>query len=327
MSSGAVAAPGTFFSALSSCSQRTWNDTVDRLVSSIHPVDQNATRIWFAFWPLKLAASLRESEDLQQTVRQLELDGRYRLEEQMDSSVRYLYGSRFWPSVKEAVLRRAQEREEGESPDTDQLERVIRNTAGNLADRLSLAESLLLGITAIGFMALQQVGPESFLQTSQPKPARSDSLPDPDKIVRSRRTPRRRFLNLLRTVDKRYTVTFDESRRDGHFEVIQGQDISMAAQRDPRDYRSQDPRCDEGPIPFQCRTASCGYCWIGILAGESHLIELSDYEKRRLHYFGYLPRDREVGSHPVIRLACQAKCYGDVHIVIPPWNGVLDGRR
>ena len=32
--------------------QQTWNEVLSSLVPSIHPVDQTASRIWFAFWGL-----------------------------------------------------------------------------------------------------------------------------------------------------------------------------------------------------------------------------------------------------------------------------------
>ena len=36
--------------------------------------------------------------------------------------------------------------------------------------------------------------------------------------------------------------------------------------------------------------------------------------------FGYNQPDE---AKPFMRLACQAKAYGNVSIVIPPWNGVF----
>ena len=36
--------------------------------------------------------------------------------------------------------------------------------------------------------------------------------------------------------------------------------------------------------------------------------------------FGYLDSDEE---QPIIRLACQARTFGAVSIVIPPWNGFI----
>ena len=36
--------------------------------------------------------------------------------------------------------------------------------------------------------------------------------------------------------------------------------------------------------------------------------------------FGY---DQTDSDNPLIRLACQAKAYGNVTLVIPPWNAVF----
>jgi len=39
-------------------SQKAWIDALDELGTSMHAVDRDATRIWFAFWPLELTESL-----------------------------------------------------------------------------------------------------------------------------------------------------------------------------------------------------------------------------------------------------------------------------
>ena len=62
-----------------------WAEALDALLPLIHPVDQDATRIWFAFWPLHLLRLVQESEDVEQMERQLELRGRYRLDQQCES--------------------------------------------------------------------------------------------------------------------------------------------------------------------------------------------------------------------------------------------------
>jgi len=40
-----------------------WRAAVDTLSAEIHPIDRNATRIWFAFYPLDLRLALAEAED------------------------------------------------------------------------------------------------------------------------------------------------------------------------------------------------------------------------------------------------------------------------
>ena len=101
----------------------------------------------------------------------------------------------------------------------------------------------------------------------------------------------------------------------------------MAAGKDERDYQSIDSRRIGGPIPFQCRVANCGTCWIGVLGGKEKLSEISKFEKERLKYFGYDFSNSEQETHPPIRLACQARCFGDLSIAIAPWNGILNVRR
>ena len=59
--------------------------------------------------------------------------------------------------------------------------------------------------------------------------------------------------------------------------------------------------CDEHdfPIPFCCRSASCGTCRVQVLEGAEHLLPPQDDELDVLDMYG------EVASR--VRLACQAK--------------------
>ena len=79
-------------------------------------------------------------------------------------------------------------------------------------------------------------------------------------------------------------------------------------------------RFQEGPIPAQCRSATCGTCWVGVLGGREKLSEIEPYETRRLREFGYIDVTE---TRPIIRLACQARASGNVTIVIPPWHGFV----
>ena len=301
-----------------------WDGVLADLEPSLHPVDREATRIWFGFWPLKLRRLLRETNDEAATAREYLLDGRYRLEHQLDESVDFLYGSIYWDRVKEALLQR---NESASGRNLESLGSEIRKLAGGVAAQLKVEASLLLGISAVGFMAFQQVGAQPFRNGSASGPTRT-KRPAPEKILKKRaRTTSQGLFGFLRTVNRRFTVRFDESKRDATFSCIEGQDLSSASAGDERDYQTRDHRCIAGPIPAECRVASCGYCWIGVLSGRENIIELSAHERRRLNYFGYLDSSSHDETHPVIRLACQSKCYGDVTVVVPPWNGSLDGRR
>src|SRR5262245_33283290 len=88
--------------------EKVWREVMARLSSSIHPVDLVATKIWFSFWPLKLARELHESSDVAQAAKRLQLDGNYRLEDQVDASVDYFVGSRFWGGVNQTILQNAE---------------------------------------------------------------------------------------------------------------------------------------------------------------------------------------------------------------------------
>ena len=80
-----------------------WRRAIDTLASEIHDIDRNATKIWFAFYPLQLHLALEQSTDIAATVRTLGLMGRWRLADHIDSSHRFLYAHRYWPQVKAAI--------------------------------------------------------------------------------------------------------------------------------------------------------------------------------------------------------------------------------
>lgn len=308
-----------FESYLHRLDEGVWAGALARILPRIHPADRRATRIWFAFWPLKLREALDGSADPEQVFKQFQLDGKPRLEEQIDASVAFLFGSNYWPEVKQAVAAYA---EEASEPREAGLDTHILKLAVRLADRLQVEESLLTGVVAVALMVLRQVGLSSLATcTGEPSPnGRPKSAAEVLKLRRGRG-----WKSLIWKSGK-YRVTFDESVLESCYEALDGQDLSMASGNDPRDFRESDPRRVAGPVPVQCRSGACGYCWIGVLAGEENLSEMTAFEKGRLEYFGYAPPAEIAGKHPAVRLACQSKCYGDVSIVVPPWNGVLDGR-
>jgi ferredoxin len=321
-----AAEQNTFHSYLEKHNGANWAELLQKLVPSVHPVDQAATQIWFSFWPLKLLRTLRQAEDPQLVMRQFLLDGKYRLEEQIDSAVGFLYGVRFWPEVKRAILAHA---EKITRPEGTPLEQQIRQVASIVAGEQKASESVVLGITLVGFMILQQVGIAPFFEVVNKPSARPRDTRTADQVLRVRNRERKAgFWNFLhRREDRRFVVTFDESREGCTFNAIRGQDLSMASATDLQDHRNQDPRRIAGPIPAQCRSGACGYCWIGVLGGKERLSPLTPFERRRLRHFGYASTELEGNLYPPIRLACQAKCYGDVSLVISPWNGILDGRE
>ena len=232
-------------------SEESWEKTLDALLPLIHPVDQDATRIWFTFRPLRLSHILNQSEGLDRRLLTLEMEGRYWLKEQLDSSLRFLFAFQYWPTVKAAVHSFA----ESLTSCSDSLETQIREVAKTLASDLKIPESHLIGITAASFMALQQIGLPALATASAEASVRRSS---PDRFLRAQVKKRIRLFSFLKTVNSKHAVVFDERNKKCRFQAMTGQDLSMAAGMDRRDYQSADPRCSEGPIPFQCRTRKSG---------------------------------------------------------------------
>ena len=309
-----------FESYLNRLDEGDWAESLARVLPRIHPVDSQATRIWFAFWPLKLRLALDGSPDPARVFKEFQLDGKPRLEEQIDASVAFLFGSTYWPEVKQAVAAYA---EEPSGSQETSLDAHVLELTGRLAARLRVEPSLLTGIVAVGVMVLRQVGLSSLAACAR-EPSPNGRSKRAAEVLKSRRG---RGWKSLIWKSKKYRVTFDESVPESFYEALDGQDLSMASGSDPRDFQESDPRRIAGPVPVQCRSGACGYCWIGVLSGEENLSEMTAFERRRLRYFGYALPGETARKHPAVRLACQSKCYGDVSIVVPPWNGVLEGRR
>ena len=313
-----------FLSFLKEHDQGTWTNILDQLVPSIHLVDRAATRIWFGFWPLELPDALAEPPGREEMVRAMDLEGKWQLEELIDSEVDFFYGSKYWVPVKRAVLAHAQRYQKPEGKD---LEQRIREIAGEVATSEKIDESVVLGITAVAFMALQQIGTEALGKVADKPVARSWGSESPDRVVKRREKSRGGLMSFLKGRGQSYRVVWDESKEGAVFLARHGQDLAMAAATDTRDYRAMDYRCIDGPIPVECRVASCGYCWVGVISGHQNLSEISDFESERLRYFGYHSVNHPEDPRPLIRLACQTQCLGDVTLVTPPWNGELERRH
>jgi ferredoxin len=179
-----------------------------------------------------------------------------------------------------------------------------------------------MGITAVALMTVQQVGVAALAASAgRVEVAGPLSRQSADALVAERkRDDSQGIFGFLRGERREYTVRYDETRDDATFTLIQTQELTTAAQYDKRDYRSQDVRCHEGPIPVQCRSAACGTCWVGILEGTNKLSPVTPFERRQVREFGYLDSE---DPRPIIRLACQTQAFGNVSIVIPPWNGIF----
>ncbi|HLL74910.1 MAG TPA: hypothetical protein VK421_06560 [Pyrinomonadaceae bacterium] len=297
-----------------------WAGAVAELLPSIHEVDRNATQIWFAFYPLALAEALERADDPDALARKLLLQGSYRLRDQIDRSHRFLYGHRFWPEVKRAVAEHADNFPGGAAKLSDEIAAAARRAA-SLA---KVDESLVVGLTAAAFMTVRQAGLAAFKASSgEVHIDRKFLKRTPEEVLRERaRDDAQGLLGFLRTTDKRWTVVWDENDPTARFRMMHRQEVASASPNDTRDWSQVDPRCTvgEGPIPVQCRSASCGTCWVGVLGGAEKLSPVEARERRVVKQLGYADTDE---PRPLIRLSCQARGEGAVSVVIPPWNGVF----
>ena len=298
--------------------EEAWSAALTTLLRSIHDVDRNATQIWFAFYPLSLFHALERAEDPEKLAQQLLMQGKYHLRDQIDSSHTFLYGHRYWPQVKTAVQKHAREFS-GSGLLSDQIVSV----AVQVAAQAKVDQSLLIGITAVAFMTIRQAGLEAFEKAPgkmliDKKHARKS----PGDVLRERAVDDSQgFLGFLKTVDKKWTVTYDENDGRAKYRLNHVQDLAWGAADDrSRNWRELDPRRIEGPIPVECRSASCGTCWVGVLGGAEKLSDVNAREGKKIKEFGYIDTSE---AKPLIRLACQAQALGAVSIVIPPWNGVF----
>ncbi len=311
----------SFENFLNQQTDETWEQAIKTLLPAIHEVDKTATQIWFHFYPVALLRALQQAEDPEKLAAQLLLQGNYYLKDQIDSSHTFLYGHRFWPEVKRTVAERAASF--GESQAMDDLAAEVRELAKRAASEVKAEESLLVGITAVALMTLQHVGIEAFRASSgEVKINKHAARKSPEQILKERaRDDSQGLFGFLKTIDKDWTVTYDESEERGHYKMKNATDLAYGAALDQsRDWRAIDPRRMEGPIPVECRSASCGTCWVGVLGGAEKLSDVARLEGKKIKEFGYIVTDE---PKPLIRLACQAQLSGAVSIVIPPWNGVF----
>jgi len=303
--------------------EEAWSAALTTLLRSIHEVDQNATQIWFAFYPLALFQALKAAEDPEKLRQMLLMQGTYELKDQIDSSHTFLYGHRYWLEVKRAVEQHAREfralPSEADASLPDQILAVAKKVAG----QVKTDQSLTVGITAVAFMTVQQAGLEAFEKA--PGKMMIDARHagrSPEQVLRERaKDDSQGLLGFLRTVNKKWTVTFDENDDEAKYRMNHVQDLAWGAAEDrSRNWREIDPRRVEGPIPVECRSASCGTCWVGVLGGAEKLSDVAAREGKKIKEFGYIDTSE---PKPLIRLACQAQTHGAVSIVIPPWNGVF----
>ena len=320
-----------FESFLNSHDEEGWLAAVTILLRSIHEVDKTATQIWFSFYPLGLFTALQQAADPEKLARELLLQGDYYLKNQIDASHKFVYGHRYWPEVKKAVEQSAEEWNRLQSvsnapkaqASATSLADQILAVARSVASALKLEPSLLVGISAVAFMTLRQTGLEAF--RAAPGKVAIDgkhAKRSPDQVLSARaKDDGQGLFGFLKTIDKKWTVNHDENDDSATYKLNDAQDLAWGAEADrSRDWRSIDPRRVEGPIPVECRSASCGTCWVGVIGGAEKLSDVAVREGKQIKTFGYIDTAE---PKPLIRLACQAKAHGAVSVVIPPWNGVF----
>lgn len=307
-----------FIKALERHTEAEWLAAVESLLPGIHEVDRNAVQIWFRFYPLDLVRYLESAEDVEQAMKGVNLEGDFGLLDKIDTSHRFLYGHRYWPQVRQAVIGRAA----GEAEFTD-LASEIKAVAAEVAKAAKADEKLTTAISAVGLMTLVQAGFDDLRAAPgiAQKPA-GMMAKSPDQIVAERaKDDSQGLFGFLKTIDKQFSVEFNAFAYDGDLKIINEEEIASASQKErSRDWQSLDPRCWEGPVPIECTSASCGTCWVGVVGGQEKLSEPSPRERRAMRVFGYNQPD---DAKPFMRLACQAKATGNVSIVIPPWNAVF----
>ena len=112
----------SFVEYLNKFAETDWLAVVQDSLPDIHEVDRNAVQIWFRFFPLELHRYVQEAEDREELIRKLALQGHFELKEQIDTSHHFLYGHRYWPQVKRAIIARSTE-----SSGSQDLAEIIRN--------------------------------------------------------------------------------------------------------------------------------------------------------------------------------------------------------
>jgi ferredoxin len=303
---------------LSQHEEEAWAAALATLLRSTHEVDRNAVQIWFAFYPLALWRALDQAEDRERLAQQLLLQGDYELKDQIDGSHKFLYGHRFWPQLKKAVEQHA---DSFDQPSRVSLADQILAVAKSAAQQAKQDESLLVGIGAVAFMTVQQAGLAAFKSApGKISIDRKHQKKSPEQILRDRaKVDSQGLLGFLKTINKQFTVIHDENDDKAKYKLNDGQDLAWGAANDrARDWVAMDSRRIEGPIPVECRSASCGTCWVGVLGGADRLNDVAAREGKKIKEFGYIDTAE---PKALIRLACQAQAQGAVSVVIPPWNG------
>lgn len=305
---------------LGGISEAEWLDKVSGMAASMHEVDRDAAQIWFRFYPLALFKYLQTVDDVAAALRGFALEGDYQLVKRIDKSHDFLFGHQYWPAVKKEIESRAATFD----AETGDLEVEARQIAQTVANEVKADVTLTLGITLVGMMTLVQSGIEAFKASAGTVTPVYGSKSARDVVADRSKDDSQGIFGFLKSIDKKYSVSWRDAKADGRFEIISDEDIATASAKDrSRDWKAADDRCWEGVVPVECRSSACGTCWVGVLGGKEKLSDVSPREAKQMKVFGYNQPDE---AKPFLRLACQSRISGNATIVIPPWNGVF-GRK
>jgi hypothetical protein len=260
----------TFVDHLSRYTHADWVSAIETLALEIHPIDLHATRVWFA-----LVAGTP-------------------LADRIETSHTFLYGHRYWPQVKRAILAAAKE-----TSWPTVLPELLDRTADYATRTTQVDRDQLLGITAAALMTLSQVGLEAFAATSGtvqlPKWAHVRSV---RQVRRARRHQGWRPFGAL-FGKPRFRVTYSEASPDASFNVAEGETIASGMP----------------PGLRRCGTTCSGACMIGVLAGAQDVSPMAAEEIERLDALR-IRQAKSIDGYPLIRLACHACPGGDMTIVV-----------
>jgi ferredoxin len=328
-----------FETSLARFNESDWLASINELLPCIHEVDREAVQIWFRFYPLDLVRYIDAAEDKDSAILGLAFKGDIDLKDQIDTSHHFLYGHKFWPTIKRKIEKMAEEGM-GEPPasadanncspdptsehcDTSksELTNLIKDIACRTASKHNVERQLTNAIAAVGLATLNQVGLEWF-KAAPGEITNTKIAKTPEAAIAGRqKDDSQGVLGFLKTVNKKFSVSFAGVNSTGKFPVIAAEEIASASQKDrSQPWQENDDRCWEGPVPIECTSASCGTCWVGVIGGREKLSAVLPRERRAMKVFGYNQPDDE---KPFLRLACQAEASGNVTIVIPPWNAVF----
>ncbi len=296
-----------------------WLGAVEELLPFIHEVDRNAVQIWFRFNPLALARYIDAAEDRETALREFALQGDFELKNRIDTSHGFLYGHRYWSTVKRKIEQLSEDFAGGDASLTE----TVKELAMQVSEKVAVERNLINAIAVVGLATLNQVGLEAFKAAPGEVEKQVGIMSkSPEAIIAERsRDDSQGLLGFLKTVNKKFSVIYDNLRSSGKFRIMSDQEIASAsATYRTGEFKEEDDRCWEGVVPVECVSASCGTCWVGVLGGQEKLSEVSRRERRAMKVFGYGQPEE---PQPFLRLACQAKASGNVSIVIPPWNAVF----